>query len=157
MNQLYYSEKGYLKQVEQLKQLEAEITQTRTETLELSQNEGNMEENSTSERIDHDMAALYLKANRLRSELQNTMIVSYPKSVDAVCIGCTVDVKIDGQIGRYHILGHGETDIRNNKLAYNTPIAQALLHKKPGFVDGIKVCNSYKKIEVLDVFPLKED
>jgi len=56
------------------------------------------------------------------------------KNWDATTVSrkCEVDLEIDGEVERYTILGHGESNVLENVVSCEAPIAIKLLGKKTG-------------------------
>ena len=89
------------------------------------------------------------------SRLANAQIID-PKTVKAegrVVFGATVKLADDGT-GRtvsYQIVGDYEADINAGMISVNSPIARALIGKRPGDVVEVKIPGGVKSYEILDV------
>jgi len=92
----------------------------------------------------------------LEKELIEPQVTTYPRRVTEVCIGCTVNILMNGEKRQYDILGYGETDWKNNQLAYTAPLVIGILGKKPGYIGEIQLCGRSQKVEIVEVSPLKE-
>lgn len=61
-----------------------------------------------------------------------------------------VDEDTDGEL-TYQIVGDYEADVRDGKLAINSPIARSLIGKKAGDVVEVSTPRGHKSYEILDV------
>ncbi len=91
----------------------------------------------------------------LESRLANAQVID-PKTVKAegrVVFGATVKLADDGT-GRevtYQIVGDYEADINAGMISVNSPIARALIGKRPGDLVEVQVPGGVKSYEIIDV------
>jgi transcription elongation GreA/GreB family factor len=155
---IYFSKQGYQLHLKKTDELEKELREIRGETHNMHESEGeSLESTPASNSIQQGAMPLEERLQKLHAEKEAAQIIEYPKKVDVVCIGCTVDLKIDGKLGRYDILGYGETGSYKNAIAYSSPIVTAILGKIPGYTCVPKINDTYKTIELLGLYPLEEN
>lgn len=55
-----------------------------------------------------------------------------------ICIGSEAILEKDGKVYKYTIVDQSQTDYKTNKISFNSPLARALLGKRPGDTISIK-------------------
>ena len=74
-------------------------------------------------------------------------------ATDRVVFGCTVllgDPEVDRQV-KYKIVGADEADIRAGRISVNSPVAKALIGRRPGEVVQVSVPSGVKEYEILEI------
>lgn len=109
----------------------------------------------------YDQLVIELRgADKLLSDayvlLNQVEIVSYPTNVESIVLGTKVLLEINGKEKEYSIVGYGESDIKQNKILYEAPLALALLGKEEGDTYIVKINGKEKEIEILEINPLDE-
>ncbi len=87
-----------------------------------------------------DLQALDRKIRQLQQSLRSAEIVAIPPEAarDRVRFGATVTVQEPGAgESRYRIVGVDETDFGRDGISWQSPLAKALLHARPG--DDVEV------------------
>lgn len=135
----YFSRKGMKKFREEVKTLEDNLAKLKLRTQDVTETGGDMW---------HDNPALYTLMSEMRMAngrlgeyygvLGNSMVVDYPTNPENVCLGSAVVIVEKGEKKRYQIAGYGESDPDNFVIAYNTPLAKALIGKKPGGIVNLE-------------------
>jgi transcription elongation factor GreB len=75
-----------------------------------------------------------------------------PEQRDQVVFGATVTVREpDGSEARYRIVGVDETDIDRDWVSWLSPIARALLNRKPGERVRFKFPSGEKELEIVAI------
>jgi transcription elongation factor GreA len=100
---------------------------------------GDLSENAEYHIAKEDQAHLETKILRLTERLRNARVVAAPVDSDVVAFGSTVTVA-DEESGReatWTLVGPTEADISNGKLSSESPVAKALMGRRPG--DEIEV------------------
>lgn len=79
-----------------------------------------------------------LRENKRLEELNkiklNAIIVEEPKECSTISIGHTIVIDFNGTQKTWHIVGYNESDVKNEKIAYNTPLGLLLLKNKVGSI-----------------------
>jgi transcription elongation factor GreA len=95
---------------------------------------GDLSENAEYHIAKEDQAHLETKILRLVERLRNARVVEAPTSNDVVVFGSTVTVA-DQESGReatWTLVGPTEADIGAGKLSSESPVAKALMGRRPG-------------------------
>ena len=82
----------------------------------------------------HDMAAINNRGAHFFTALA---LSDHSKALPSIC----VHGKLNGEIATYQIFGEYESDIKNNKLSVNSPLAKGLINK---VIDDVVEINSPK-------------
>jgi len=99
---------------------------------------------------------LEIEVDKLKLASLKSKVITYPKvgeEITDVCIGSSVTTECDGKSINFHIVGFGETNLRNRELAYTAPIANAILGKPLGYNGPISVEGKSKIVKIVDVSP----
>lgn len=154
----YMTKEGYERTARETQQMEKELKKLQSKTQETAEQCGDLwHDNPSLYELKGKISMLDNRLSHQHKLLSNSQIVEYPKSVDAVCLGAEVHMTIDGKETIYKIVGYGESDMSKNKIAYDTPIAKALMGHKPNSTIDLKVNGYCKSIKILKVSPIKED
>jgi transcription elongation factor GreA len=100
---------------------------------------GDLKENAEYHIAKEDQAHLETKIKRLVERLRNAVVVDAPVDSDVVAFGSTVTVA-DEETGReatWTLVGATEADLAAGKLSAESPVARALMGRRPG--DEIEV------------------
>ena len=126
--------------------LRAEIQQLETEgraamalRIKAARELGDLKENAEYHIAKEDQAHLETKIARLNERLRNARVVKALVQSDVVVFGSTVTVA-DEESGReatWTLVGPTEADIGAGKLSAESPVAKALMGRKPG--DAVEV------------------
>lgn len=69
---------------------------------------------------------------RLEHQINNAEVISSPHTHDTVQVGSTVEVRVNGILKKYHILGSSQTDPEHGIISYTSPLGEALLGASVG-------------------------
>jgi len=97
---------------------------------------------------------LEMKIAQMKDTLANARVIDESKlNTNSVQILCKVEVKnqANGQVMTYMLVSENEANIREGKLAVNTPIGKGLLGRKVGEIAEIKVPAGLMKLEILSI------
>jgi transcription elongation factor GreA len=100
---------------------------------------GDLKENAEYHIAKEDQAHLETKIKRLVERLRNAVVVDAPTDSDVVSFGATVTVADDdsGREATWTLVGATEADLAAGKLSAESPVARALIGRRPG--DEIEV------------------
>jgi transcription elongation factor GreA len=94
------------------------------------------------------------KVSDIEDKLSRAEIIDISKlSGDTVKFGATVkivDEDTDEEF-KYQIVGEVESDVRNGKIAVNSPLARALINKKAGESVEVTTPRGAKSYEILEI------
>jgi transcription elongation factor GreA len=118
--------------------------------------EGDLSENAEYHGQREAQGLLQARINRLKAKLASSYIVdkaAMPKGV--VAFGCIVTVKdmTDGVEEKYQFVGPGEEDYSGDvlKILTSSPLAKAMLGKKPGEQVDVPLPKGSRRMEVVAV------
>ena len=118
----------------ELEQLEGEGRREMAKRILAARELGDLKENAEYHIAKDDQAHLETKIKRLTERLRRAVVVEAPASADVVAFGSTVHV-VDLETDRtstYTLVGPTEADVKAGKLSAESPMAQALMGKRPG-------------------------
>jgi transcription elongation factor GreA len=122
-----------------LEHLEGEARRDMARRIKVARELGDLSENAEYHTAKEDQAHLETKIARLTERLRNARVVEAPVASEVVAFGTTVTVA-DEESGRestWTLVGPTEADVRAGKLSAESPMAKALMGRRPG--DKVKV------------------
>ena len=148
---VYMTEDGYKKLADEIAQMEAVDRKAISAQIAEARDKGDLSENA-----EYDAAKdmLEMKIAQMKETLANARIIDESKlKTDSVQILNTVRVKnlANKQEMTYTLVSENEANIREGKLAINTPIGKGLLGKKIGEVAEINVPAGLMRFEVVSI------
>jgi transcription elongation GreA/GreB family factor len=90
---------------------------------------------------------------KMMEETSDVQIVNVEEQDDAVAIGVTVELLMNGGEKAFTIGAFGESDPANGLISYNTPLGRQLLKMEPGDAKTITVGGSATDVEVRRIYP----
>ena len=89
----------------------------------------------------------------LTKRINNALVINPEDRNDCeqVFFGATVKLKIENKNQTIKIVGIDEADSKNNKIAWNSPIASNILKCYVGDQKKIKTPSGIRKLEILDI------
>ncbi|MDR0972949.1 MAG: transcription elongation factor GreA [Prevotellaceae bacterium] len=150
----YMSEEGYKKLVEELKVLESVQRPEISRQIAEARDKGDLSENAEYDAAKEAQGMLEMKINKLKTIIADAKIIDTSKlNTDSVQVLNKVELKNMGNGVKmtYTLVPESEANLKEGKIAVNTPIAQGLLGKKIGDVAEIKVPQGIIKLEVLSI------
>ena len=150
----YMTEEGFEKIKADINQLETVERPAISKQIGDARDKGDLSENAEYDAAKEAQGLLEAKIAGLKALLANArMIDKNSIGTDFVQILNKVTIKNtkNNQQMAYTIVAESEADLKANKIAVNTPIAQGLLGKKVGEVAEIKVPNGIVSFEVIDI------
>ncbi|MBD5206765.1 MAG: transcription elongation factor GreA [Bacteroidales bacterium] len=135
----YLTQEGYDKKMEELAALEAQRPAIKQAIAE-ARDKGDLSENAEYDAAKEAQGMLEMKIAKLKELVANARIIDDSKlNTEEVQLLNTVTIKniANGMTMSYTIVTESESNLRERKIASNTPIAQALMGHKVG--DKVKV------------------
>jgi transcription elongation factor GreA len=123
----------------ELARLEGEARRDIARRIQAARELGDLSENAEYHIAKEDQAHLETKIVRLVARLRNARVVEAPVDSDVVAFGTTVTVA-DEESGReatWTLVGPTEANVGAGKLSAESPVAKALMGRRPG--DEIEV------------------
>ncbi|HLJ11503.1 MAG TPA: transcription elongation factor GreA [Planctomycetaceae bacterium] len=147
---------GFDKIREEIRQLEDVEMPKIAQKIAEARAEGDLSENAEYHGQRNEQGLMQARINRLKEKLANSYIVdksALPKGV--VAFGSLVTVKdlSDGAEEKYQFVGPGEEDYMGEvlKILTSSPLAKAMLGKKPGEKVDIPLPKGSRRVEIVAV------
>lgn len=151
---IYMTEEGYKKLADKIAQMEAVDRRAISAQIAEARDKGDLSENAEYDAAKEAQGLLEMKISQMKETLANARIIDESKlKTDKVQILNTVQVKnlSNNQVMRYTLVSENEANVREGKLAINTPIGKGLLGKKIGEIAEIVVPAGVLKLEIIDI------
>jgi transcription elongation factor GreA len=118
----------------ELDRLESEARRDIAQRIKVARELGDLSENAEYHIAKEDQAHLETKIARLNQRLRAARVVEAPAARDVVVFGATVTVADDesGREATYTLVGPTEADLSAGKLSSESPMAKALMGRRPG-------------------------
>lgn len=149
----YMTEEGYEKLKEEISLLEAERPLISKQIAE-ARDKGDLSENAEYDAAKEAQGILEAKIAQMKSLLANARMIDRSAiGTDSVQILNRVTIKNtkNNQVMTYTLVAESEANLKENKIAVSTPIAQGLMGKKVGETADIKVPNGIVSFEIMDI------
>jgi transcription elongation factor GreA len=118
----------------ELDRLEGEARRDIAQRIKVARELGDLSENAEYHIAKEDQAHLETKIARLNARLRAARVVEAPTNSDVVVFGATVTVADDesGREATWTLVGPTEADVSAGKLSAESPMAKALMGRRPG-------------------------
>ena len=144
MNKIPMTANGYDNLQKELKKLVNEDRPNIIEAIAEARSHGDLSENAEYQYAKEQQSLIEGKISDLESAVSRAEVIDV-KSLDGddIKFGATVEIEDDdtGESVTYQIVGEYESDIKNNKLSVNSPLAKGLINK---VIDDVVEINSPK-------------
>ena len=144
MNKIPMTANGYDNLQKELKKLLNEDRPNIIEAIAEARSHGDLSENAEYQYAKEQQSLIEGKIVDLESAVSRAEVIDV-KSLegDDIKFGATVEIEDDdtGETATYQIVGEYESDIKNNKLSVNSPLARGLINKS---IDDVVEINSPK-------------
>jgi transcription elongation factor GreA len=149
----YMTEEGYDKLKEEIALLEAERPKISRQIAE-ARDKGDLSENAEYDAAKEAQGILEAKIAQMKNLLANARLIDKNSiGTESVQILNKVTIKNtrNNQQMTYTLVAESEANLKENKIAVNTPIAQGLMGKKVGEIAEIKVPNGVVSFEIINI------
>ena len=155
MAQYFFSESGYLKLKEEIERLDRMLKNDIAKEIATAAAHGDLKENGEYHAAKEKQVHTAGRLRQLQERFSGANVVRREEllPVESVTFGKRVkirDVK-SGAERECSILGDGETDSEKGIIAYNSPLASALIGHGKGEVVEVRLPVGVKTFEILDV------
>ena len=118
----------------ELERLEGDARRDIAQRIKVARELGDLSENAEYHIAKEDQAHLETKIARLNERLRNARVVQAPAQSDVVVFGSTVTVADDesGREATWTLVGPTEANVSEGKLSAESPMAKALMGRRPG-------------------------
>lgn len=148
------TEEGYKKLREEINVLETVNRPAISKQIAEARDKGDLSENAEYDAAKEAQGILEAKIANLKNLLANARLIDESSiGTDVVQILNKVTIKNtkNNQKMTYTLVAESEANLKEAKIAVNTPIAQGLMGKKVGDVVEIKVPSGMMTFEILDI------
>ena len=135
----------------ELERLEGDARRDIAQRIKAARELGDLSENAEYHIAKEDQAHLETKILRLNERLRAARVVEAPAATDVVAFGTTVTVA-DSGTGReatWTLVGPTEADISAGKLSAESPVARALMGRRPGDEVSVQTPGGVRKQRVV--------
>lgn len=150
----YMTAEGYEKLREDINLLETVERPKISKQIGEARDKGDLSENAEYDAAKEAQGLLEAKIGQLKNLLANARLIDKSSiGIDSVQILNKVTIKNtkNNQQMTYMLVAESEANLKENKIAINTPIAQGLMGKKVGEIAEIKVPNGMVSFEIIDI------
>lgn len=149
----YMSEEGYKKLLADLKELESKRPEIVRQIAE-ARDKGDLSENAEYDAAKEAQGMLEMKIAKIKELIASARIIDESNlNTDEVQLLNKVTIKnvANGMTMSYTIVTENEANLREHKIASNTPIAQGLMGHKVGDVVEVKAPAGTMKFEIMNI------
>ena len=150
----YMTEEGYNKILAEINYLESVKRPEISAQIAEARDKGDLSENAEYDAAKEAQGILEGKIAQLKGLIANARLIDEKQiKTDVVQIMNKVNLKTvaNGAVMTYTLVSDSEANLKENKLAISTPIAQGLMGKKVGDVAEIKVPSGILKFEIMEI------
>jgi len=150
----YMTREGYNKLVGEVNYLESEKRPAISKQIAEARDKGDLSENAEYDAAKEMQGILEAKIAQLKNLISNARLIDESRiSTDSVQIMNKVTIRntTNGQKMVYTLVSESEANLKEGKIAVNTPIGKGLLGKKIGDIAEIKVPSGLMTFEIIDI------
>ena len=150
----YMTEDGFKRLKEEISQLETVQRPAISKQIADARDKGDLSENAEYDAAKEAQGLLEAKISQLKTLLANARLINEDAiGTDKVQILNRVTIRNtkNNQKMTYLLVAESEANLKENKIAVNTPVAQGLLGKKVGDVAEVKVPSGIMTFEIIDI------
>ena len=151
---IYLTEDGYKKLVDEIAYLESVERPAISKQIAEARDKGDLSENAEYDAAKEAQGLLELKISQLKTTLAQARIIDESQiSTDSVQILNKVKIRntANGKEMTYTLVAESEANLKEGKIAVNTPIAKGLLGKKKGDVVAIAAPVGTINFEIVEI------
>jgi transcription elongation factor GreA len=147
----YLTKAGYEKlqgELEELKERQKTVSDRIEEAIKM----GDLSENAEYSDAKDEQAFVAGRIAEVKEILKNSEIIENNKKQNGeVSIGCTVELKFNGQTRTFTIVGSEEADPSEGLISHESPLGKAFLEKKAGDKVEVETPAGTTTYEILSV------
>lgn len=154
MNKIPMTREGHQKLKDELERLKREERPKVVEEIEAARAHGDLSENAEYDAAKERQGFIEGRIKELKAKISNAEVIDPTDlSGDRVVFGATVTIfDFDSDEEKtYKIVGDDESDIKENKISYSSPIARAMIGKEVGEEVTINTPGGQREVEIMDV------
>lgn len=150
---VYLTQEGYDKKMQELRDLEAQRPAIKSAIAE-ARDKGDLSENAEYDAAKEAQGMLEMKIAQIKEIIASARIIDDSKlNTEVVQLLNTVTIKntANGMTMKYTIVNENEANLREHKIASNTPIAKGLLGHKIGEIVPIQAPAGIMNFEIVKI------
>ena len=150
----YMTEEGYNKILDEINYMESVKRPEISAQIAEARDKGDLSENAEYDAAKEAQGILESKIAQLKGLIANARLIDETQiKTDVVQILNKVKIKnlANGAVMTYTLVSDSEANLKENKIAISTPIAQGLMGRKVGDVAEIKVPSGILKFEIMEI------
>ena len=150
----YMTEEGYNKLLAEINYMESVKRPEISAQIAEARDKGDLSENAEYDAAKEAQGILESKIAQLKGLIANARLIDETQiKTDVVQILNKVKLKnlANGAVMTYTLVSDSEANLKENKIAISTPIAQGLMGRKVGDVAEIKVPSGILKFEIMEI------
>ncbi|OGH58970.1 MAG: hypothetical protein A2725_04465 [Candidatus Magasanikbacteria bacterium RIFCSPHIGHO2_01_FULL_33_34] len=148
----YLSQEKFDSLTKELADIKNEVIPAIAKKIDMAKQMGDLSENAEYHAAREEMAWAQSRAKEINHILDNSEIVSKEKkSSDFVSIGSKIEVKINGQVREYTIVGAQEADPLARKISNESPLGEAFMGKKKGDKVDVHVPSGIQTYTIISI------
>lgn len=151
---VYLTEEGYKKLVDEVNYLESVERPAISKQIAEARDKGDLSENAEYDAAKEAQGLLEMKISQLKATIAQARIIDESQiSTDSVQILNKVKIRniANGKEMVYTLVAESEANLREGKIAVNTPIGKGLLGKKKGDIVEIAAPVGTMKFEIIEI------
>lgn len=150
--------KKYLLTVEGLSKLNEElkilVTEKRKDVIERIREaaaHGDLSENADYAQAREEQSFIEGRIQEIEDMIKNAEIITHAANTNAVTVGSTIVVKVNGEEKTYYIVGSNEANPTAGKISNESNVGRALLGKKVGEKATVTTPTGDKEYEIVSI------
>ena len=150
----YMTEEGYNKILEEIHYMETVKRPEISTQIAEARDKGDLSENAEYDAAKEAQGIMEAKLSQLKGLIANARLIDPNKvQTDTIQILNKVTIKNvkNKAVMTYTLVSESESNLKEGKIAVNTPIAQGLMGKKVGDIAEIKVPSGVMSFEIMDI------
>ena len=153
-NIIYVTEEGLQKLKDELNYLRTVERPSISKQIAEARDKGDLSENAEYAAAKETQGMLEMKISKLEDVVARSRIIDESK-IDSSVVRILNRVKIknnsNNAVNEYQLVPESEANLRQGKIAVNSPIAQGIIGKKVGDIVQIKVPSGIVSFEILEI------
>ena len=151
---IYLTEEGYKKLIDEVNHLESVERPAISKQIAEARDKGDLSENAEYDAAKEAQGLLELKISQLKATIAQARIIDESQiSTDSVQILSKVKIRntANGREMTYTLVAESEANLKEGKIAVNTPIGKGLLGKKKGDIVEIAAPVGTMNFEIVEI------
>lgn len=152
--QFLVSRESYEKKRVEYEEIVSKRIPENSKAISVAREHGDLKENSEFKMAKQDQGVLMGQKAQLERDLARARITDFSEATtDQVSVGTIVDLRdvTSGKAVRYSVLGAWDSDPDAHRIAYKTPLGQALMGKKVGEHVKLKIGSAHQEYQIAGI------